>query len=537
MLKPISKVRQVSQISVSIPCSNIEKSFRDVRHEILRWAQRRAGRKLPRDAWEGNSFDKGGARPVEAIHLEEHGYYAFKLVDGDKKVAQRHWPTEISIAKSEDKILLGVRLFCVTMGECAPFVPSVPGLVRQIAENHGATIDGKSIGNAPWIVDNKKEVNKLLSLLVDSKRKHDVCVISTKNESENPSSTLIGSNKLFTQTIGAIHVVVLTDAASYELTKKVGKELSAFNQSVRTYRPSFNPDESEPHGHPIALAQNISTWDGGPSAFRDFLVTQYLRRTVTETRRHKQDIPSYTQVKEGDLKLKRERNRQTIKSKEEELDLAYEEIKELQEQRKQDKEKYETDLFEAWEEKDQAIADRDEIKSINKGLKLRIQCLESLQPDTEVPIPKSFDKLGKWSQKYLAGKVHVHNRAIRAAQSAEKKCGQDNIRLAYEALLILRDDYVPMRAEGGQKRKRLYRKNLQAKGVEETPTFAGPGAGKQGKTYFLKFRGEQRFLENHLKKGVGRDPRNCFRLYFFWDSTMQQVVVGSFPEHLKTDST
>lgn len=537
MPKPISKVRQVSQISVSIPCDNIEKSFRDVRHEILRWAQRRAGRKLPKDAWEGNSFDRSGARPAEAIHLEEPGYYAFKLVDDDKNVPQRHWSTEVAIAKSKNEILLGVRLFCVTMGEGVPFVPSVPGLVRQIAENHGATIDGRPIGNAPWIVDNKKEVGKLLSLLVNPKRKHDVCIISTKNESENPSSTLIRANKLFTQTIGAIHVVVLTSAASYELTKKIGKELSVFNQSVRTYRPGFNPDESEPHGHPIALMQNISMWDGGPSAFSDFLITQCLRRTITEARKHKEDIPSYTQVQEADRQLKRERNRQTIKSKEEELDLAYEEIEELQGQRKQDKEKYEADLSEAWEEKDRAIADRNEIKSINEDLNRRIQYLESLQPDTEVPIPKSFDELGKWSQKYLAGKVHVHNRAIRSARSAEKECGPDNIRLAYETLLILRDHYVPMRTQGGQKRKKAYQKELQSKGLKESPSISGQGAGKQGKTYFLNFRGEQRILEDHLKKGVRRDPRNCFRLYFFWDSTMQQVVVGSFPEHLKIDST
>lgn len=537
MPKPILKVRQVSQISVSIPCKNVEKSFRDVRHEILRWAQRRAGRKLPKDAWEGNSFDSSGALSVEAIHLEEYGCYAFKLVDDDKNVPQRHWSTEVAIAKSKNEILLGVRLFCVTMGEGVPFVPSVPGLVRQIAENHGATIDGRPIGNAPWTVDNKKEVGKLFSLLVDPKRKHDVCIVSTKNESESPSSTLIRANKLFTQTIGAIHVVVLTSAASYELTKKVGKELSVFNQSVRTYRPGFNPDESEPHGHPIALMQNISMWDGGPSAFSDFLITQCLRRTVTETRKHKGNIPSYTQMQEEDRQLKRERNRQTIKSKQEELNLAYEEIKELRGQRKQDKEKYEADLSEAREEKDRAIADRNEIKSINEDLNRRIQYLENQQPDREIPIPKSFDELSEWSQKYLAGKVHIHNRAIRAARSAEKECGPNNIRLAYEALLILRDHYVPMRTRGGQKLKKIYRKSREAKGLEETPTFSGPGAGKQGKTYFLQFRGEQKLLENHLKKGAGRDPRNCFRLYFFWDSTMQQVVVGSFPEHLKTDST
>ena len=136
MRKHIPKLRQVSQVLISIPCDNIEKSFHDVRLEILKWAQRRAGHKLPRDAWEGNSFelDKDGAQPAEAIHLEEQGYYAFRLVYGDKKIPQRYWQTEATVAKYENEILLGMRLFWAIMGESAPFVHSVPGLVRQIVK-------------------------------------------------------------------------------------------------------------------------------------------------------------------------------------------------------------------------------------------------------------------------------------------------------------------------------------------------------------------------------------------------------------------
>lgn len=540
MRRRISEVRQASQIVISIPCDNVEKNFHNIQREILKWAQPRTGRLLPKKAWKGNSFEvnKGGARQVEAIHLEKHGYYAFKLVDDDRRVPQRHWPTEITVAKSKNKILLGVRLFCVTMGESAPFVPSVPGFIQRIAKIYGAVIDGRAIGNSPWVVNNKTEVEKLVSLLVNSKRKHDVCVISTKNESENPASTLIRTSKFFTQTIGAIHVIVLTSTASRELTKKVGRELSVFNQSIRTYRPGFNPDESETHDHPIALMKNISTWDGGSSAFRDFLITQCLRRTVTETRRRKEEIPSYNQVKEAALSLERKQIREKTKSSEEIVTWADEEIKEIQKLREEDKKEYEKKIFEAWEETERAVADRNEIKGINEDLRNRIQYLESTQPDEKIPIPKNFNELSDWSQKYLAGKVHVHNRAIRAAQSAEKKgCGKDNIRLSYEALLILHDYYVPMRVEGGQKRKKAYQKSLQDKELKETPASSSRKAGKQGKAYLLKFRGEERILDLHLKKGVRRDLRDCFRLYFFWDSTIQQVVVGSFPGHLKTGAT
>ena len=41
-------------------------------------------------------------------------------------------------------------------------------------------------------------------------------------------------------------------------------------------------------------------------------------------------------------------------------------------------------------------------------------------------------------------------------------------------------------------------------------------------------------LDRHLKKGTNREPRYCFRLYFFWDDTTSQVVVGWLPSHLST---
>lgn len=94
-----------------------------------------------------------------------------------------------------------------------------------------------------------------------------------------------------------------------------------------------------------------------------------------------------------------------------------------------------------------------------------------------------------------------------------------------------------MRREGGLDRKRAYDNACRDLGVEEALTFAGPRAGEEGDTYFVRYAGRRMELDRHLKKGNSREPRRCFRLYFFWENDEQQVVVGWMPSHLDTRIT
>lgn len=43
-------------------------------------------------------------------------------------------------------------------------------------------------------------------------------------------------------------------------------------------------------------------------------------------------------------------------------------------------------------------------------------------------------------------------------------------------------------------------------------------------------KSNRRALDLHLKSGV--DQRYLLRIYFFWDSEKEVVVIGSMPEHL-----
>ena len=531
MLSRRARVEPVCQVTMTVPADDIDKAFGKVRTEVLRWMQDRAGRRLPAEAWDGGSFDLAdiGAPRTEATFLEEIGYWAGRLDAVDANVPERSWTTETAVAKVDGTIRFGARLTCVVRGESAPFVPSVPGPVKQIVDRCGGVLDGWSIGGAPWLVDTPEKASRLVELMSSSERQCDVLAISTRDSSDDPDATLIRARSVFERTIGAAHVVVVTATAAYALTDLVGKELSVFRQAVRTYRPGFDPEGAAPHEHPLALGIRISDWPGGPSGFEDFLVAGCLRGTVDRQDRERL-LPSYVAVKQGAQKLRRKAAAAvSITDSERAARLENEDLR-------RDNQDYESLLEIAEEELNQVRDERDAAKEEVWRLKNRIEYLERQDirgPVAEDKIPDSFDDLERWAARHLAGKVTLTGRAIRAAKGSPF----EDARLAYRALLILRDCYVPMRREGGLDLKEAYRKALEKEALQEQPTFAGTRSGEHGDAYFVRHGGRRRELDLHLKGSDSRDPRFGFRLYFFWDNENEEVVVGSLPNHLRTRVT
>ena len=189
-------------------------------------------------------------------------------------------------------------------------------------------------------------------------------------------------------------------------------------------------------------------------------------------------------------------------------------------------------------ERDQARSELNEFKQTINALRTRINHLEmklesGRNGNDETPIPDNFEELESWSQIHLAGKVAVLPRAIRSAKKSEF----ENIELAYRALICLRDYQYPMRIEGGTERVEAYRNATQELRLQDENTFPGNRATLQGDTYFVEFAGQRRLLERHLKGSNSRDPRHCFRLYYFWDDETKMIVVGSLPNHLPTEVT
>jgi hypothetical protein len=532
-------VRPVSQVILQLAAD--ERAFTAARNMALRWIDNRAGRKLPKIAWEGETFELEdvGAQRTAAVSITTPHYWAARLDDADRHVPQRVWTTEIGIGQREGgSVLFGCRLLCVTRGEDAAFDRSIPSFVRQIVENQEAKLDGYPVTLNPWVVQSDAEVDSLVSLLSDPRRQNDAVVFALPDDETDITKTAIPAVEVATKTVGTAHIVILTGPASFHLSDRVGKEFSVFRQAVRTYKPGFDPDQDEPFRHPLALPHRITTWsDGGVAGYQTFLIDRILAASVS-TRDFEQRLPPFIAVRRTAAELRIATAREAGSSDAELLNLAEEEIGKLRKALDEERGTNAGLWKVAEEERDQALAEAQQAREANRHLRFRIEQQEQQIKAKSgravvAPLPNSLTNFADWCAANLSGSVEIHNRAFQGVNKSE----YEDVSLIYKSLLVLRDYYVPMRREGGLERKRDYEKACQDLGLEEAPTFAGARAGEEGDTYFVRYAGRRIELDRHLKKGNSREPRRCFRLYFFWDNDEQQAVVGWTPSHLDTRIT
>jgi hypothetical protein len=121
------------------------------------------------------------------------------------------------------------------------------------------------------------------------------------------------------------------------------------------------------------------------------------------------------------------------------------------------------------------------------------------------------------------------------AISATKNSTYDAPEVLYRALELLANEYTQMRQ--GTIDMGTFKDKAREIGVELNRSVAPESASAYGDQYFVRWAGSRRLLDQHLTKGVSRDPRYCLRIYFFFDETSGQVVVGSMPDHLDTAGT
>ena len=534
-------VRPVSQVILRLRRDGEHSPFDAARGTVLEWMARRAGKRLPDEARNGESFslDDVGAQRTEAVAIPSPHYWAARLDDADKNVAQRVWTTEIGIGEQQDgTTLLGCRLQCVTRGDDLAFDRSIPRFVRDIVEQHSAELEGRSISVEPWFVETEDEVEELVGLLLDSNRRCDVIVFSLPEGSSDQDETCASEVEVARRTVGAAHVAVISAGASYALSDRVGKEFSVYRQAVRTYRPGFDPAKDEPFSHPLGLPARIAEWSGGgPEAYERLLVSQALIRSVSGQEIERR-LPPFTEVRRIAAELRRDAAKKEGSPESDLLELAELEIEELKEFLKTNEREYDGLLSVAEQERDQEQKAAQQARATNAYLRHRIESLEqqlkAAGQSTTPDIPGNLDGFEDWCRKNLSGAVELHNRAFRSVEKSE----YEDVSLIYKSLLLLRDHYVPMRREGGLEKKRAFEDWCRALGIDEQPTFHGARYGKEGETYFVRYGGRRVLLDRHLKKGTAHnDDRRCFRLYFFWDDKEQHVVVGWLPSHLDTQIT
>lgn len=528
-----SVIRPVSQVTLRLRAVKGHDRFTESIKHILRWMNRRAGRSLPDAAWLGQSFELTdiGAQRTAAIALPEHQFWAARLDDADKIIPLRTWVTEIGVGvDTNGDTLFGARLICATRGIDGPFLRTVPGFVRAIMSDGPAEVDDVPLTRDVPLISTAAEVDQLVALLESPNRQADVLVFALPDGSSNPSDAAASANSVHDATLGAAHVYVLTGPASFLLTDRVGRELSVFRQAVRTYRPGFRAWVDEPSRHPLALPDRIASWaEKAPGEFEQWLVNQSLGNSAHAPGRE-EHLPSFNTVRQLAAQLERERRRKAGGTDAELIQLFEHDNEQLRKDLQEQKEQYDGLLLAADAEREVAIQEANAAKAQALERLHRIRQLEKKLAESAAqqvtPIPGTLESFETWCKEHLAGSVEIANRAYQGIRKSEFHDPQ----FIYRALLLLRDQYVPMRIEGTPERRRSYEEALHTLQLEDSAT--GDGVKFAADLYSVQYGGTRRPLDRHLKGSDSRDRRYGFRLYFFWDDEGQIVVVGWLPSHL-----
>jgi hypothetical protein len=529
----LSVIRPVSQVALRLRPTNGHDRFTETIRHILRWMNRRAGRTLPDEAWQGKSFELTdlGAQRTAAISLPEHQYWAARLDDADKTVPLRTWVTEIGIGMDTNgDVLFGARLVCVTRGVDEPFQRTVPGFTRAVICDGPVDLDGVPLPHEAPLISTAAEVQQLVALLESPKRQSDVLVFALPEGSTNPSEAAASVKFVHDNTLGAAHVFILSGPASFYLTDLVGRELSVFRQAVRTYRPGFRAWTDEPSRHPLALPERIANWaETGTAAFERWLVNQALGNSAHAPGRE-ESLPGFNTVRQLAAQLEREKHKKTGGTDSDLIRLFEQDNEQLRKDIQEQKEQYDGLLLAADTERECALQEANAAKFQALERLHRIRLLEKKLANSAAqqvtPTPDTLDNFEAWCTEHLSGYVELANRAYQGVRKSEFH----DPAFIYRALLLLRDYYVPMRVEGTLERKRLYEQALNALQLEDSAT--GDGVKFAADLYSVQYGGGRRPLERHLKGSDSRDRRYGFRLYFFWEDESQVVVVGWLPSHL-----
>jgi hypothetical protein len=523
-------VQTSSQISLAVRGDNI---FRVLQGRVLRWAftPERNLPTIPQDAWQGNSFeiDDERSEQAEAVKLTEAGYWAFRLRERLKDPS-RTWTTEVGIAQPSEKLaVFGCRLICAQRGDAAPMPRSIPRFVREIAFELPTYLDRRKIYADAWIIEAESDVDELVEFLQNPGRNHPVVLFSLPEGSDNPEETSLDVRSFIRRTAGFVHSAIVTSDASYALTDRLGRDFTVYRQAVRTFYPGFDPSNDLPTDHPVATGMRISGWgDGGGRSFHDFLVQQSLRIT----RPHdvlEREQPSYQHVKRIAAQTAREAAKLSGQTETALLHLMEEELRAA-------KGEVEASLqlaINAEAERDQMASELRQMKAGYAALQSRLnRALAATPAVVGPPLPTKLDEIENWAQMELSGQVELHRRAVKALRDSDFQ----DVALVRDALLMMRDFYVPMRRSGGNELRNAFNQRLATLGLQNTKCFSQENRAKNfGGDYFVSYQENSRELDWHLKGSNARDARTGFRLYYFWDDETERVIVGYLPGHLRTD--
>ncbi|MCB1885608.1 MAG: hypothetical protein KDG89_16720 [Geminicoccaceae bacterium] len=538
-------IHPVLAIEAELAGADQTRAVEAARRRVLDWmgSPQRLG-PLPERAWLLKTFEHmPGGNAAHAVRLQKEGldYWIARcdlLVRGAEDGVVRTVTTEVSVVLAGGRGRFGCRHQVAAHERELALAPTPPDVVAGIAADPGILDGGLPIGGTPWIVDTADEAWRFIEAVERRSRRLPVIVVSLDEGETDPAGAAVDAHDLAKRTLGLARVVVLAGRQSFALTDRWGKTYACFLRAVRVYHPGFDPGVQSPYAHPLTLPDLIQGWPSrhGGAAFADHLVRAVAAESVKRLWSDR-TLPTFATVRQEALRAwRREAEANKDTSADDLLAIADEELR--------NKDRRIAELEAALKEqalRAQAVPEEVELlRGQQYWLQSRVDHLlaeleaAGRDPDPRLAFPADYKEMDDWVNRHLSGQVFLTPRAARGAKNAVF----EDVGLVYQALLMLGREYRAMRQHGGSARIEAFRTRLAALGLVEEPTGEVTRLLERGKEFLVAYDGRERLLERHLKNGGNaRDPRRCFRLYFFYDEDRHLVVVGSLPAHLTTRAT
>ena len=522
----VVREHEILRVAANVHGKDPPKLAEIVRREVLAWVQRRSGGRLPEDAWGFRSFEyfSGGRNSIgDRIENNTLDVWAVRADDPDKSIPERVWTTEVVVGLKRDGLpLFSARLLVNTPESDLDIEPHTPGFVQQIVEKCGLWRGPYKLSADPWVISSIDEAESLIDMLVDQQRRLPIFVLTVPEAAIDPARPLLDATALAKATLGIGHVVSLPAAFTWALTNRFGKQRSVFGGAVRTYLPGFTED-ANPYDHRLIIADHISTSDGAAQCMRwmrSLAASESIRRT-----RLGNEVLAFAAIRNASLQFKQERLEREGASESERLEAALARIKALESQ--VEDEKASLEYFAGEHQKAEERAEAAEAQSRAAAFRMQ-QLLDQLSakgeaPDAAIELPNSWGDFANWCEVNLAGRVVLSSLARSGVRSPQF----EDIGLAARCLLWLANTGRDRRMHGGEG-------SLSDEVIEK-----GIRNSHCGNDQFdLDWQGRRYTADWHIKNGGNtRDPRRCLRIYYFWDTGTQQIIIAEMPAHRRTGAT
>lgn len=286
--------------------------------------------------------------------------------------------------------------------------------------------------------------------------------------------------------------------------------------------PGFKAD-ANPYAHRLFLADHINTKDGLAQSIRWMrwlAAAESLRRASLG-----RDVLSFAAIRSSSLRAKQQKLAREGASESEQLLAARARIEALE--KELEDQKINLDYFDsehrAAEERAEAAEEQMRASAFRiQELLSRVKEDGSADDESEAP-PQAWSEFLSWCDVALAGRVALTPVARRMVRAPEF----EDVHVAAQALLWLANECRARRLNGGEG------------SLRDEPVVDGLRNAHCGSDQFdLTWQGQRHTADWHIKNGGNtRDPKRCLRIYYFWDSATQQIVVAEMPAHRKTDAS